>query len=1021
MRLFSGIAVLCTIFSAGAAERFMDFDNAGAAVPAPFELTEKYFYSPPRAMRLRLSGKPAEMMIPDFVPGKNLGVAFNYLHSPAFRSVRVEVQCLNAAGRVLRGTAASIGRWPDGWSRGEIFLPGVPEKTSALRLRFVTLKPDVAGQELVIDNLRLTSPASREEFFPDRFELPQFDRWSRRRAADEKFLPGNNAELHLNWHRSKFGEAALKCRGTGVVTSFPWRVWNIRIKPGEMYRASLFYVPEKKPVSRSVVLNIAFRDASGRTFAKPVSCTLAHAQDWKEQTVEFRPPAGAAFMDMRMCFVRAPKDQNVFFNRISIAPMGPVMTIDTKVDPAKKVLSGKLTVFGMEKMGPMTLRAEDAQHGKHTIPLATDGTFTLDLAGLPDGKVVIEASGADAEGKTHRTVKTLRNYNSRPWEGLGLGDLPCDAPPPPPWTPLTYPAERRVRTWGSEVELTPQLALSGIEAAGVRLLKAPIQLRLDGKDIFSLPSDRVTAVKTPNHAEYSTRLQGKDFRAAVTARVTFYGGVRYRIELEALRALTVGELTLGYSPVCTDYLQLMLEAFSRKCTMSLRREKSFQHDKLVPTIWCGNENAGIFSMFDKLHPAVEKQQGWCHRMLHDGEFTTKLVNTPLKLRPGEKRSFEFMLGSTPVRPPTLHRGEKLRFRAGKYSNMELMWSVPAYLPYCGFPIAPENPEPLTAFLNRNKQAGKLSFIYQIPFFIMADLPQFEYFFDAWRVRPERCYPPNTNYYPQAMYNLDVANRSWQDLYLRHLDSFLRKYPFDGLYFDGVGTYAAIERNGDFCYRTLAAEEFARRIYILQRKINRNALSFTHAGGSLLSVGTIFADIFLTGEQFRYFLEKNRYYLQFMTLDEFRLQTGSNIGPSPMFLPQYRKPLSEEKDTACHTMGLVLLHDLGLYPSFIRQDVIDNCRNRLYAFCDSARPTRFAGYWTPDRIDSGNPEVVISGYLNAAGKLLICLNKSGDTQRFPAPAGRSVEIYDPETDTTSGITPGSPIELKPYLMKMVTVR
>ena len=366
-------------------------------------------------------------------------------------------------------------------------------------------------------------------------------------------------------------------------------------------------------------------------------------------------------------------------------------------------------------------------------------------------------------------------------------------------------------------------------------------------------------------------------------------------------------------------------------------------------------------------------------------------------------------------------GERLRFRAGKYSNMELMWSVPSCLPFCGFPVAPKDPTPLTVFLENCRKAGKSAFIYQIPFFIMADLPQFDYFFDAWRVRPERCYPPNTNYYPEAMYNVDVARRSWQDLYLRHLDSFLRKYPFDGIYFDGVGTYAAIDRNGDFSYRTLAAEEFARRIYIQQRRINAKSLSFTHAGGSLLSVGTIFADIVLTGEQFRYFLEKNRYYLQFMTLDEFRLQTGSNIGPALMFLPQYRKPLSEEADTACHTMGLVMLHDLGLYPSFIRQNVIDGCRDRLYAFCDAGRPTRFAGYWTRDRIDSGNPEVVVSGYLNSGGKLLICLNKSAKTQRFPAPAGKSVEIYDPETDTTSNVSSGTPIELKPYLMKMVTVR
>ena len=1021
MKNFAKIIALCTLASVGAADIFMDFDTAGTTVPQPFELTEKKSYSPPRALLLKTDKKPFELTCSKFTPKKNLGVTFNYHHNSAFGSLRAEIQCLDAAGRVIRATSSAIGRWDNGWGRCEMFLPGTPAKTTSLRLRFIPLKNKKPGAELVIDNIRITTPESYEKFFPDRFTLPQFDRWSRRKAEDEKFLPGDNSELYLNWHRSKFGEASLKSVGTGEITTVPWRIFNVRIKPGEMYKASLYYVPEQKPVTRSVVLNVAFRNAQGKFFTKPVSHTLAHSKDWKELSTVFQAPAGAVFMDMRMVFVRAPKNQTVFFNRLTLEPQGPALTLNTTVDAAKRQLFGVLSVFGMGENVFFSAQATDSQNKKHLIILDKNKKFTLDLAKLPDGKFNIEINGRDSNGKTCRTAKTIHNYNNRPWENKGLGELPENAMPPSPWKQLSYPAERCIRTWNPEIELTPQLALGNIKIGQKQLLKAPIQLRLDGKDLFALPPAKITVKQTPNHAEYTTSLSDKNYHISVNAYVTFYGGIRYKIRLKALKKTVIKDLTLSYSPVCTDYLQLMLQAFSNKCTMSLRKEKVFRHNKLVPTIWCGNENLGVYSMFNKFYPAVEKHSKNCHEMTFDGEFKTVLVNQPLTLEPGKNYDVEFMLGSTPVRPASLTGGERIRFRAGKYSNMELMWSVPDYLPYCGFPIAPKKPAPLESFVQQSHAGKKLAFIYQIPFFVMADLPQFDYFFDTWRIRPERCYPPNTNFYPEAMYNVDVIHRSWQDLYLWHLNSFLRKYPFDGIYFDGVGTYAAIDRNGEFSYRTLAAEEFARRIYILQRKINSKALSFTHAGGSLLSVGTIFSDIVLTGEQFRYFLEKNRYYLKFMTLDEFRLQTGSNIGTVNMFLPQYRKPLSEEHDTACHTMGLVMLHNLGLYPSFIRQDVIDACRSRLYDFCDAARPTRFAGYWTADKISSGNPEVVISGYLNSTGKLLICLNQSGKKQNFPVPAGKSVEIYDPETNSTVKGVQGNSIELKPYLMKMVTVR
>ena len=160
----------------------------------------------------------------------------------------------------------------------------------------------------------------------------------------------------------------------------------------------------------------------------------------------------------------------------------------------------------------------------------------------------------------------------------------------------------------------------------------------------------------------------------------------------------------------------------------------------------------------------------------------------------------------------------------------------------------------------------------------------------------------------------------------------------------------------------------------------------------------------------------------MNLEEFRVQNCGNIGPLRMFLPQFRGPKTEAVDTAVHTMGMVLAHNLLLYPSFIKKEIIDNCQYRVFEFQDAGKNNRFQPYWTNGAIDTKNSKVVASSQINSYGVLSYYLNSAPtrETVILSAPAGIKLTVYDPVKNSTAIANSGDKIELDPYMFKMVLI-
>lgn len=1028
------IAVYCLMLLTAAVARgefVQDFDheeNAPVNVAAPLAVVAESPFSVPNCLKLELGDKPRSALLPFPVqavkPGDRLGISFNYRHSAGFKRITVNIQFRDAAGKMIVLESFPLSA-TNNWGRVEK-LAAVPDNPAiAQAVVSVTAGKYPEGEFICFDNLRLALNPDEKEFYVESFQLELFDGWKRRTREQEKFLPGNGGRILMDWQKSKFGESCFESVGKDEPWQYSWRIYNLKISSSNVYNLNFYYNHSENYTASSAMIIVSFRNESGKTLEQENRLMLPKTNDWREAELSIVPPAGAAFMDIAMRLLNVKPDVKIYINRISATCGKPELKTDFTTDPKTRIMTGKVSAFSLPVQTARPKLTVIDSSGKIIAepPLKEDGQFSLDLSQLPDGPFVLHAEIAGISGET-----VFHNFNSRPWENRGAGLLKHEAPPPQPWTPVRTDAARlSVETWNPVVEFSPALALKKIKMADSRtdLLQQPLQLLLDGKDIFTTGrAGKVeVAPPSPNHAEFSTVLTVPDLDVRIGARVEFDGMVKYHVVLKADRNLTIHSLDLKYFPAITDYATTIDGSWSTYNILILRDRKNYAARRFYPMLWTGNLSAGLYSAIEKLWPEREYQSDACHNLNFNGEFMTRIVNAPLSLEKDEEYALTFAFGVTPFRP--LPEPEKpLRFRAGAYSTFDLLWPSCQMQPYFGYPVSPADPTLIPGWLKKHDKTR--NYVYQIPFFCMANLPQYSYFAGEWQEYPERIYPASSTRYPAALINVDIGHASWQDLFLKDYFEYLRENPFAGVYFDCVNIYSKSETDGRFRYKVFPVRDFLQRIYIVQREANPKSWSISHCGAAVTDFCNIFAEIALTGEHYRADLQKHRYYLEFQSLEEFRVQNCGKIGPWRMFMPEFRdESKTKAADIAVHTMGMVLVHNQLLYPSSIRRDIVDHCRNRDYAFYDAGKDNRFQAYWLPGAAETGNRNIVASSQINSYGVLSYYLNSAKTREKamvaLPQNSGHSgaeVTIYDPLTGKSDTARLGDSLDLEPYMFKMV---
>ncbi len=1007
------------------------FDDEDFKVESPFSVTSEIAYSGDHSLKIPVGEAPLkeDLPLPSLdIEGETIGVSFNYYMPEPVSGAVMRVVFLNAQGGVVSTQGYPLAPVKGGWERLEKIV-AVPQEAdisqASLRLTFPKLKN---ASTLFFDNIRMENLKQASDFQQKEFALGSFQEWKQTSFEQERLLFGPGGQLLMDWHQAKFGEACAELTGSGGhdLFQYPMSIRSLKVLPDTVYELTFFYNTSEAYAGNMALVLASFRDRDGRPIKSKgrQQLRLPKTTQWSEVRLDLMPPPEAESVDLSFRLVRAPSDVKVHVNNITFKQGSPKVLLKTEIDSEKRVLSGRLqTVMAPE--GARTACTLKNLRGESVLAPVIDaeGAFSIDLSKLPDETFDVVATMSWEDGES-RESQRFTNYNESSSENrLGI-PAPSDAPPFP-WKAVAYDTkQRRITTWNptltfSETGGLQQIALT---TPAVNLLKSPLRLMVNGRDLFGETEAKgaLESSASQQGATVQSTLAGEGFIAQVTARTEFDGMVKYTCRIEATRDLTLDAVDLQYEPEISDGVICDDGGWTHHLAVDFRKTGHLNLSRFYPAIWSGREDAGLYVAAERLYPALEEQEGECHQLNYEGVFTTRFVNRPLALKAGESHSITFAVGSTPFRPHTVDQPQ-WRFRAGKYSTGDLLWPNRELHPFFGFPKAPDDPSKLTRWLNGKGDKSVRKFNYQIPFFAMTNLPQYAYFEKAWHTEPAMIYTAENTRYDHDLLRVNISRKSWQDTYLQAFKTYFTEHPFDGVYYDCVSHYRMQQPDGGIAYQVFAVRDFFKRIYILQRQINPETWTFTHCGASVSSFKAAFSDIMLTGEHYRGLMSRHRYYLECITLEEFRIQNCTEFGPLRMFLPQFSGEKASAPDVTTHTLGMVLIHNLYLYPNFVHKEITNATRDRYYAFYDHGQENRFRPYWKEGAVDTGNPEVICSAHENSAGALRIYLNTSAASQKITLsrPSGSPVlTVYDPLHQQTVTLKDGDELMLEPYMMKMV---
>ena len=374
---------------------------------------------------------------------------------------------------------------------------------------------------------------------------------------------------------------------------------------------------------------------------------------------------------------------------------------------------------------------------------------------------------------------------------------------------------------------------------------------------------------------------------------------------------------------------------------------------------------------------------------------------------------------------------------GADSNLDAIGtSLSAAFPYYGYPELASREE-FDKFLTWRNMPNATNLMNLGAGYAMETIPLLTYFKKDWLKEPRHTYPTTIpSYLPFARGDMTAVNmgeRIWTDWMLWKFKKMLQETPeISGTYNDTA--YPEVqEKNGEVFASVFAGRKFHQRIYVLlQRMRGDKARTIYHQGLDTILPYAAYADLVLNGEHLRGELMKNSYYTQFMGLPELRATFASPLGPSHMFLSQYRQPeKNADPKLLAHTGGIALLHDDIIW--MVKQETLLNIMREKINFGDLSKATWFP-YWQENPfLQTGNEKIVASFYERTGDLFIILFNNSPEKQtadlKLLAPflkknSGGQTRVYDPTTNSATTISLGAnaaKIELEPWQPKLLTLK
>ena len=952
---------------------------------------------------------------------EHYALSFVFRTSDNYRSnsAMAEIAYIPAKGHAPIPTVYyRLPRFPSRWEH-RMYEFTVPEGAMRARLllRLAGQKPEETIRFDFLHLSRVVNGAAKGIWLKE-FETA-FDDWRfDKHLVFDHFMAADTSQVINEWKAAKVGEAFFQANGDGTKMQYGLYIKNLTVEPKRNYVFEGYYQATRHFASpASGMLIFFYKDAGGKAIGQSRFQLRDTKGAWQDILHTFTAPEHCVAIDIGLNMRKIPAEGHIRLDHLRFHPGASAAYMRHDLDPTAQTL--QLTATVTSEIPPQDIQEAvfrfDQINGaeKHLFPVQPGIPQTIDIRSMPDGNYQLQLDVKLTDGRVLTDGPLLIPLCKHPSWTNDLGMNLTHAPAP--WIDLTGDGNA-VHSWRYDFVFSHDGLLDTLEdrEAHVSLLDGPMAIRLNGEALATVPQAAISA----NGAAItrSAALQGR-FNGTLVSRLDYTGFLHCTLELLPGKTglPSSGELELGIREA--EFLHRSDDSWTAVGSLALPDSWSTKHFYNEVTV--GTVDRGLVIYLPRLYPAVENfEKPWLEitRQGRGAKIRVAFVNAQLP----EDRPFrfEFALAPYPFRPPE-RNWRRLRFRAGEYSNFDLVWQSSRLFKYCGSTAEAADPVALRQKIANKK--GTLLF-YQIPFYIMDNIPEWQYFAKLWKGVPSRAYDMRSQ--GGMAFKADLRQKTWVDFYLNTLKKHLEEFDWDGVYYDCFGTDVFTE-NGDLFHLTFETRQFQERVYQVQRLRNPRSVTVTHLGAAEFNTAAAFSNLVLMGEQYRSICSRHTYLLEALSLDQFRYDNAVNLGPDRMFLPQYHEVTKiESPQVASSLMGLILTHNLMLYPNFINAKVERSVRDRQYAF--GMEESDFFPYWKPqpDQVKVSNPKLVTSYYRNTNGYFLAILNPTADVQKYRLEIG--VEKtggplhFDPATGTETNATPETEFSLQPYLGSCVTI-
>jgi len=952
-------------------------------------------------------------------PAQAYSFSFNFRTSNQFpgSNLHVRVEFYNADGeKVTAGNPLwRLTRTNNIWRRRQ-FEVVAPE--SARRASIYLCLVRIPQEERVwIDNFCL-------EPFPDglphkvnlsSFETT-FDDWRLDRQPLFDHFMISSGRIIQDWQNAKVGEAYFEAYGNSAKMQYPLYIDNIRVKPNHDYIFQAWMqADENFSFDGNGMIIFFFRDIDGNN-CKPHAAPylkIRPSRDWKAISHSIRTPENCAFVDIGLNLRNQPASSTVRLDHLRFFQGEDKITTQFEIDPDRKSMS-ITNIPGGALINAVVVRQvykiiSTAGGASREIVIPGDAENRIDLTSFADGTYTLSVT---VEYKNGQVVKgqtlPFGVYNSPDWANDFGIQKPQD-PAPAPWRNLQF-AENAITTWNNRFFFSDTLQLKNIDD----LFASPLQFSINQENIFRGQSAQW--IQHPSQASASSLVQGEGWEGALTVSVDYLGFTQYSLKITAKEDTVLTSSTFTATLKAVDFINRNDGSWSNNGALDLNQQSVWESRRLCNAMQYGTLDRGLTFYVERIYPSLEEHAVVCTRAGKDGRLSVNLINAPLKLSRGETRTLGFAFLPYPYRPAEKNF-RRLRFRASpKYCNFGLLWQTSPLMKYCGSLMQPESLPETLEFL---QQSPELTLIYQGPTYIMECIPQWSYFAKKWCAVPHRAYPDMAGKGPFT--KGDYRQRSWRDLYIKNMVDTLKIIPWGGVYYDVFGISDFLD-NGELYKPIGVLRAFHERVYNAQRLQNPKSFTLSHSNG--LSTLAAYSNSILTGEQHRSQFLRHKYFQEFMSLDVFRYENAVNIGADWMLLPQYRhKENIEDPTLSAHVMGMATLHNMMIYPNFIRQDIDWGIRDRQYDL--GMHDAEFYGYWqdNPEGMSTNDSEVKVSYWKTPRGCFITVFNNSDRMREFIFKtnyAYRFAEYYEPVSRQAAAFEKSAPLQLAPWCPGYITL-